>query len=147
MDTFSKEKRSAIMRAVKGADTSLERLFTRALRSAKAKGWRLQQRTVSGVPDFVFRIERVAVFVDGCFWHRCPRCSTIPKSNRAYWHRKLDRNERRDKRIRRKLRAEGWSIFRIWEHRLRSNPSFQVHRVLRAVLKRRCGSTARIIKS
>ncbi len=77
-------------------------------------GWRLNAR-VFGKPDFVFRCERVAVFVDGCFWHGCPRHATMPANKRAFWKAKLARNSARDREVTRTLRAAGWRVVRVWE--------------------------------
>lgn len=70
-------------------------------------------------PDFVFLKQRVTVFVDGCFWHGCPRHATQPKNNAAFWRRKLAGNRARDRRVNRALRRAGWRVVRIWEHALR----------------------------
>ncbi len=69
-------------------------------------------------PDFVFPKLRLAVFVDGCFWHGCPRHATKPRHNAAFWRRKLAANRTRDRRVNRTLRAAGWRVLRIWEHEL-----------------------------
>ena len=69
-------------------------------------------------PDFVFRQARLALFVDGCFWHGCPKHATKPKNNRAFWHRKLSMNKARDRLVNRTLRRGGWRVLRIWEHEL-----------------------------
>jgi len=74
-----------------------------------------QLPVVSVRPDFVFRAQRVAVFVDGCFWHGCPRHATRPKQNRKFWDAKIARNRARDRKVSRTLRAAGWSVLRIWE--------------------------------
>ena len=73
-----------------------------------------------GKPDFTFRAQRVAVFVDGCFWHGCPKHGTRPRHNRAFWQRKLSGNRARDRKVNRALRAQGWRVVRIWEHDLRN---------------------------
>ena len=70
-------------------------------------------------PDFVFRKERVAVFVDGCFWHQCPLHSKVPNSNTAFWAQKLRRNVERDRAAVKALKAVGWQTFRLWEHELK----------------------------
>ncbi len=70
-------------------------------------------------PDFVFRKERVVIFVDGCFWHGCPIHGTRPKDNRAFWRKKITANQTRDRRVHRALRHSGWKVLRIWEHSLR----------------------------
>jgi DNA mismatch endonuclease (patch repair protein) len=75
-------------------------------------------RTFAVRPDFVFLKSRTALFVDGCFWHGCPRHGTRPKNNRAFWHRKLSANEARDRLVNRALRRAGWQVLRIWEHDL-----------------------------
>lgn len=77
-------------------------------------GWRRHQ-PLPGRPDFIFRKERVAVFVDGCFWHGCPRHYREPKTGKTYWRRKLTINRKRDRRVRRTLRQLGWKVFRAWE--------------------------------
>jgi DNA mismatch endonuclease (patch repair protein) len=69
-------------------------------------------------PDFVFRAARLAVFVDGCFWHACPRHSNLPVNNRAFWRKKLAVNRNRDRLVNRTLRRLGWRVVRIWEHEL-----------------------------
>lgn len=67
-------------------------------------------------PDLAFRRHKVAVFVDGCFWHRCPQHGTVPVNNQAWWETKLSANVERDERQSRALRATGWRVIRLWEH-------------------------------
>jgi DNA mismatch endonuclease (patch repair protein) len=72
------------------------------------------------------------IFVDGCFWHGCPKHATQPKNNRAFWRRKLEGNKTRDRVVTRTLRAQGWRVVRIWEHelqRLKSGPNRVVQRI------------------
>ena len=92
------------------------------LRAGGIKGWRRHQ-DVFGRPDFIFRSERLAVFVDGCFWHGCPKHSNTPVNNRAFWVKKLTANKVRDRLVTRTLRAQGWRVLRIWEHDLLKNPT------------------------
>lgn len=75
---------------------------------------------VSGKPDFVFRSERVAIFVDGCFWHGCAACNRFPTTNIEYWDSKIARNRKRDRTVAAQLRSEGWKVLRIWEHELKA---------------------------
>ena len=77
-------------------------------------GWRRNAR-VFGKPDFVFRAAKVAVFVDGCFWHGCPRHATMPRNNRVFWKAKFARNAARDREVTRTLRETGWRVMRVWE--------------------------------
>jgi DNA mismatch endonuclease (patch repair protein) len=119
VDVFSKTKRSAVMASIRSHGNRATELALAALfRRHGFTGWRRRQR-VFGKPDFIFRGLRVAVFVDGCFWHGCPRHGTLPVGNRAFWRRKLTRNRVRDRRVNRELRRRGWRVLRIWEHELR----------------------------
>jgi DNA mismatch endonuclease Vsr len=86
---------------------------------AGIRGWSINARAVIGKPDFVFSTQRLAVFVDGCFWHGCPKCRKIPATNVAYWSRKIYRNRARDRRSSSRLRKDGWTVLRVWEHHLR----------------------------
>ena len=107
--------------------------LVRLLRCHKITGWRRRQ-AVFGKPDFMFSKQRVAIFVDGCFWHCCPKHSSMPANNRAFWRRKLSANRVRDRLITVTLRSRGWSVLRIWEHELaRKNQARLVRRVQRAL--------------
>lgn len=115
MDTVSRSKRSAIMSAVRGrGNRSTELQLASLLRANRINGWR-REAPVLGKPDFVFRREKVAVFVDGCFWHGCPRHGRTPKTRVAFWKAKLARNAKRDLVVSRALRMAGWTVLRIWE--------------------------------
>jgi DNA mismatch endonuclease (patch repair protein) len=96
-------------------------------------GWRRNQ-PVFGRPDFVFRTQRVAVFVDGCFWHGCPKHANLPVNNRAFWQKKLETNHARDRNVTRTLRAAGWRVVRIWEHDLTARRAGRVVRRIRGML-------------
>jgi DNA mismatch endonuclease (patch repair protein) len=130
MDNVSRQVRSRTMAAVKSAgNRSTERVLRARLVRAGCRGWRMHARDVLGCPDFVFDDRRVAVFVDGCFWHGCPACHRLPGSNREYWTKKVARNMARDRRYTRELRRGGWKVLRIWEHALKVDPA----RVLRRI--------------
>ena len=87
-----------------------------------------------GRPDFMFRKEHVVIFVDGCFWHGCPKHSNMPVNNRAFWMKKLTGNKGRDRLVTRALRQGGWRVLRIWEHELtRKNHARCVGRVQRVL--------------
>lgn len=102
------------------------------LRRNRIKGWR-RHVPIVGKPDFLFRAQRVAVFVDGCFWHCCPKHSNTPANNRAFWAQKLQGNRRRDRLVTATLKASGWTVVRIWEHDLRSRPNVCIGRIARAL--------------
>src|SRR5262245_35438514 len=116
-DTVSQLVRSATMRAVKSQGVkSTERRLRAAMVSRRLKGWRMYASELPGKPDFVFLKERLAVFVDGCFWHGCPKCYRRPHSNQKYWDGKVTYNIERDRRNRARLKRDGWRVIRIWEH-------------------------------
>lgn len=94
-----------------------ERAFATVLRRHCIAGWRRHQ-PLFGKPDFTFRRSRVVVFVDGCFWHGCPKHSSMPANNRTFWKKKLSANKLRDRLVTRTLRRQGWLVIRLWEHDL-----------------------------
>lgn len=115
MDTFSKKKRSQIMSAVKSkGNKATELALLTLLKTNKIKGWR-RQYVIVGTPDFAWPKKKLAVFVDGCFWHGCPHCYKPPKSNVKFWKTKVRNNVVRDRRINRLLRKKGWKVLRIWQ--------------------------------
>lgn len=115
-DVFTPEKRSAVMRRVKGKDTTPELAVRRILRTAGI-GYRLGGAGLPGRPDVVMKGRRTVVFVHGCFWHGhdCPRGSRKPKANAAYWIAKIDRNRVRDAANAEALLALGWRVITVWE--------------------------------
>src|SRR5689334_13112583 len=119
-DSISRKERSALMARVKSkGNRSTEIKVEALLRTAGIRGWKKHPARIDGSPDFYFPRAKLAVFVDGCFWHACPRCGRLPSNNAEYWTRKIDSNRRRDNRIRRRLRSHGVRVLRIWEHELK----------------------------
>jgi DNA mismatch endonuclease, patch repair protein len=117
-DVFTKAKRSAVMSRIRGrGNKDTELALMKLFRQHGITGWRRNQK-VFGKPDFLFRRNRLAIFVDGCFWHGCPRHYKIPIGNRAFWKKKFAANKARDRRVNRALRRIGWQVVRIWEHDL-----------------------------
>lgn len=115
MDTFSPEKRSWIMARVKSTgNKSTEIKLIAVLREHEIKGWR-RNYELFGKPDFVFPKAKVAVFVDGCFWHGHPQKCRMPQANRSYWEEKIARNVARDRTVTYALKKKGWKVVRIWE--------------------------------
>jgi len=120
-DVFTKEKRSEVMSRIRGkGNKDTELAMIRIFHRYHITGWRRNQ-LVLGKPDFVFPRQKTAVFVDGCFWHRCPLHSNLPENNRAFWKNKLEGNVRRDITVSRQLRKTGWRVVRIWEHELKDS--------------------------
>jgi len=144
-DIFSKAKRSEVMSRIRSrGNAATELALARVLRANGITGWRRQQKLIveklmvdggrrrgkghqpsaknhqlAVRPDFVFLKSHTAIFVDGCFWHGCPRHGTRPKGNAAFWKKKFAANRDRDRLVNRTLRRAGWRVLRIWEHTLR----------------------------
>lgn len=132
-DVFTKKKRSEVMSKIRSrGNIATEIRLVSLMRRGAIHGWRRHQQ-IFGRPDFVFKRQRVAVFVDGCFWHCCPKCSNQPKSNAEFWSRKLTANRRRDRFVGKTLRRAGWKVLRIWEHEFDSVPE-DIMRRLRAMI-------------
>jgi DNA mismatch endonuclease (patch repair protein) len=132
-DVFTKTKRSEIMSKVRSrGNKATEGALMRLLQMGRITGWR-RHVTIFGNPDFVFPKMRLAVFVDGCFWHGCAKHGSHPSSNRTFWQKKLGRNKVRDRLVNRTLMAKGWRVLRIWQHEFRE-PVKVVRRISRALL-------------
>jgi len=113
------EKRSRTMSAIRGKNNRTTELILRmAFVRAGIKGWETNVAELPGKPDFFFHKKNIAVFVDGCFWHGCPKCGHYPKTRGLFWKTKILRNKERDKNNRRKLRRIGIRVVSIWEHSL-----------------------------
>jgi len=118
MDTVSSKQRSGIMARVRSSgNRSTELLVVSLFRTHRINGWR-RNHPLPGKPDFAFPKQRLVVFVDGCFWHGCPKHCRMPSTNREYWNQKITRNTEHDKSINHTLRKQGWRVIRFWEHEL-----------------------------
>ena len=138
-DVFTPEKRSAVMRRVKGKDTTPELAVRSILRTAGI-GYRLGGAGLPGKPDIVMKGRRTVVLVHGCFWHGhdCPRGARQPKANADYWTAKIGRNRARDAANADALLAAGWRVITVWECAMKA-PDF-ADRLLAAV----CGQAAAV---
>lgn len=119
MDVMTPQQRSRCMSRIRGRDTKPELALRKAV-WARGRRYRLSY-PIPGKPDLVFPGQRVAVFVDGCFWHGCPEHGTLPKTNREFWTSKLNQNKERDVRVTMQLRKMGWKVLRYWEHEVSTN--------------------------
>src|SRR5258708_664131 len=128
MDKFSKGKRSEIMSRIRSTGTKAERLLVdmaiRIVREELGRCTRVRShaKQLYGRPDVFVPSIRLVLFLDGCFFHKCPTHGHIPKSNIVYWRQKISGNVRRDARVRRALRREAYSVWRFWEHEVRTAP-------------------------
>jgi DNA mismatch endonuclease (patch repair protein) len=138
-DNLKPEDRIKTMRAVKAKNTGLERTVASMLAGMGLPGWRKHVRTLPGNPDIVFENHRLALFVDGCFWHGCTVCNRpLPKTNPEYWTRKIENNVRRAAKAKEELEQAGWVVLRIWEHELKDSASksavrFRIRQALKEV--------------
>jgi len=124
------ERTSRVMSANKAKGTRPELALRRALWKEGIKGYRLNWKKAPGRPDIAFPARKIAIFVNGCFWHRCPYCKpSFPKSHRIFWKRKFKNNVLRDKNKLIELKRGGWRVMTLWECQLKKNPQRSVERV------------------
>lgn len=133
-DFLTPKQRSALMATVRSrGNRTTEVALAILLRRYGITGWRRHQ-PLPGRPDFIFRNARLAVFVDGCFWHGCPIHGRTPTTRRTHWRKKLEANRARDRRVGCELRKRGWRVLRIWEHSLHPRAALRtIGRLLRAL--------------
>lgn len=119
------------MRGNKASNTKPELILRKALRDAKLSGYRLHWKKVPGRPDIAYPGKKLAIFVNGCFWHRCPICSNkLPKTNSDFWKKKFELNESRDLRKKSELESIGWKVVVVWECKIKA---MQLDDVINAV--------------
>jgi DNA mismatch endonuclease (patch repair protein) len=128
--TASSEHVKSSMKGNKGKNTKPELLLRSELHKAGLR-FRIHYKLI-GKPDIVFPYKGLAVFVDGCYWHGCPKCYREPKTNTEYWKNKIARNQQRAKTVRRQLNRNGWRVMRVWEHELKNN----LDKIIKNILKR-----------
>jgi DNA mismatch endonuclease Vsr len=130
-------ERSRLMGRVRSkGNFSTEQSFRLALVRARIRGWVLHPKNIFGTPDFYFPEERVAVFIDGCFWHGCKRCGHIPRTRSAFWRTKFERNRARSRLVRVRLGRAGIRAVRFWEHQVKDGADNAV-RILQRSLRLR----------
>ncbi len=120
-DVLTEEQRRYNMSRIKGRDTKPELTLRRLLHKRNIRGYRLHYN-LPGKPDIVFVGGRLAIFIDGCFWHKCPTHFVRPETRTEFWMNKIDGNVRRDDAVNTKMKEAGWRVMRFWEHEIRENP-------------------------
>lgn len=136
VDVHTRKQRSFNMSRIKGKNTKTELLLRKRLSSSGIRGYRIHSKLL-GKPDIVFTKYKLVIFIDGCFWHKCPKCFIKPEKNKRFWMQKINGNVKRDKEVNKLLRKEGWTVIRIWEHLLRKNPDNCYKRVFKELKKKR----------
>ena len=133
-----KEITSEIMSRIRGKDTKPEVALRKAIWAKGLKGYRLHWKKAPGTPDISFPGQKFAIFVHGCYWHRCPYCKlSMPKTHKKFWNDKFEKNKGRDKRKIRALRKEGWQTLTFWECQIKKDLNRCVERVLSNSMNRR----------
>ena len=132
MDTMTKKQRSQLMSKIRSKNTQPEVLLRQYLWAKGVRGWRLHKK-LPGRPDLYFGPKKVAVFIDGCFWHKCPECYRAPKSNKRFWNAKIRRNIARDLETDVTLREMGVTTLRFWEHDVKKSIEKCYKKVRRAL--------------
>lgn len=133
MDFLSKAKRSALMATIRSRrNKSTELALVKTFRLHGITGWR-RHVALPGRPDFIFPKNKLAVFVDGCFWHGCPKHSRHAIKSGEFWRKKLDLNKARDRRVTSQLRLLGWRVVRLWEHELAKGAIVSIGKIESAI--------------
>ena len=127
-DVLSKEQRAYNMSKIRGKNTGPEIKLRKLLWAAGIRGYRVHYN-LPGKPDIVFVKKKIVIFIDGCFWHKCPIDFQEPETRKEFWMKKINSNVERDERNNRQLSDAGWTIIRIWEHEMRKEPEKVVQRI------------------
>lgn len=126
-DVLTKSQRSYCMSKIRGKDTTPELALRKTLWKMGYR-YRLKNK-LPGKPDIVFPGVKLAVFIDGCFWHGCPEHNTTPKSNAQFWAVKLNKNKERDRKVNELLMDAGWEVLRFWEHEIKKDLELVVRKI------------------
>lgn len=128
-DVLTPAQRKLNMSRIRAKNTGPEVKLRKLLFAKGIRGYRIHYN-LPGKPDIVFTKKKIVVFIDGCFWHKCPVCFQEPETRKEFWMKKIQSNIDRDKSVNEKLRNEGWTIVRIWEHEIRKDPENTVKKLL-----------------
>ena len=128
-DILTSEQRKFNMSRIKGKNTGPELKLRKLLYANGIRGYRIHY-DLPGKPDIVFVKKKIAVFIDGCFWHKCPVCFQEPETRKEFWTKKIHSNIERDKKVNEQLREDDWTIIRIWEHDVRKTPDKIIEKII-----------------
>jgi DNA mismatch endonuclease (patch repair protein) len=128
-DVLTKEQRTYNMSQIRGKDTGPEVKLRKLLYSSGIRGYRIHYNLL-GKPDIAFIKKKIAVFIDGCFWHKCPVCFQKPETRKEFWMNKIESNIERDKKVDKQLTNDGWTVIRIWEHEIKKEPEKTVKKII-----------------
>lgn len=128
VDNLSKEKRSRVMTSIRGKNTKPE-IAIRKLLWRKGIRYRIHNKSIFGTPDISIKKDKVAIFIDGCFWHACKKCYKEPTTNPKFWREKINGNKKRRVKVISVLKKDGWKILQIWEHDVKSDALSVVRKI------------------
>lgn len=128
-DVHTPEQRTYNMSRIRAKNTGPEVKLRKLLYAEGIRGYRIHHN-LPGKPDIVFIKKKIAIFIDGCFWHKCPVCFQEPATRKEFWMKKIQSNIDRDARVNKQLKEEGWKVIRIWEHEIRKEPDSAVKKVI-----------------
>lgn len=123
------------MSQIKGKNTKPEVIVRQKLFQNGCRGYRIHSKLI-GKPDIVFTKKKTAVFIDGCYWHKCSSCFVRPKTRTKWWMKKIEGNVKRDKEVNKILKKDGWKVLRFWEHEVRRNPDKVSKKIIAEIKKR-----------
>ncbi|MBN1157630.1 very short patch repair endonuclease [Candidatus Woesearchaeota archaeon] len=135
-DVHNKTQRSFNMSRIRSKNTKPEIIVRKQLYAKGLRGFRVYNHSIIGKPDVTFRKQKVVIFIDGCFWHKCPRCFVKPKTGTGFWMKKISGNVKRDSIVNQSLEKDGWTILRFWEHEVCHNPEKVTGRISQVLQKR-----------
>jgi DNA mismatch endonuclease (patch repair protein) len=125
------------MSQIKGKNTKPELEIRKLLFSKGIRGYRISSDLI-GKPDIIFPKYKIAIFIDGCFWHKCMKCFKEPQTNKQFWKNKIDSNVNRDKKINKELTDDGWTVIRFWEHEIKKNIDKCVNNIIQELKRKGC---------
>ena len=128
-DILTPSQRKYNMSRIRGKNTGPEIKLRKLLWTQGVRGYRIHYRLL-GKPDIIFTKKKIAIFIDGCFWHKCPVCFQEPETRKEFWMKKIGSNVERDLKNTRQLQEEGWTVLRFWEHEIRKTPDEVIEKIL-----------------
>lgn len=131
-DVLTKKQRSYNMSQIKGKNTKPEVSLRKLLFANGVRSYRIHYKLI-GKPDVVFSKKKIAIFIDGCFWHKCPQCFIEPETRKKFWDEKINGNIKRDREVNKALKSSGWKVLRFWEHSVRKSPDKIVSKIMKEI--------------
>ena len=128
-DVLTREQRKHNMSRIRGKNTGPEIKLRKLLWSQGIRGYRIHYK-LPGKPDIVFIKKKIAIFIDGCFWHKCPIDFQEPETRKEFWMKKINSNVERDTKTTKQLQDDGWTVIRFWEHDIRKQPEDVIEKIL-----------------